>query len=91
MGRSLTNTYRVEFREVGSMGITPLSWRCNESGRPSNETLAAYVDSLEKSSLPGGVNYHPTVGEIVVRHAWITHQATGDVVATYNQPMFKVI
>lgn len=90
MGRSTTSTYSVTLRERGAAPLI-MSWRCNESGRPTDENLAEYVARLEASTKPGGVNYHPTVGEMVFHRAHIARQLTGEIVAEYTQPMFAVV
>lgn len=85
---SITPTFRVELRVIGSHW-TPAAWPTKHAGRPSDATLAAYVASLEASTRPGGVNAH--LGETVVRTAKVVRQSTGDVVATYEAPLFAAV
>lgn len=90
MGRSLTFTFRVKLvvhsAETGQpRTYTPFAWRVKESGRPTDENLAAYVQAFEDSTKPGGVNAH--LGREVVSSAKVRRQSTGEVVATYTAPV----
>lgn len=86
MGRSITPTYRIEFRATGGYH-TPSAWRA-EYGRPSAASLARWVESFEASTREGGVNAH--LGVTTVWSARIVRQATGAVVADYAGPAFAM-
>lgn len=88
MGRSVTPTYRIEFRIAGSYW-TPSAWNVKRDGRPTEDRLAQYVNDLEASTREGGVNAH--LGEQVVLSAKVVRQSTGEVVASYAKPMFSVV
>ncbi len=85
---SRTPAYRVHLHVKG-VHYTPAAWNSKHSGRPSDAALAAYVESFEASTRPGGVNAH--LGPETVLSAKVIRQATGDVVATYAAPLFTVV
>jgi hypothetical protein len=82
MGKSITPTFRVEMKLLGSAPVV-CSWPTKHVGRPSDTTLAQYVRDFENSTMPGGVNEH--LGAEFVDSAVVIRQATGEVVATYTQ------
>jgi hypothetical protein len=88
MGRSITPTYRIEFRLAGSYW-TPSGWNVKRDGRPTDERLAQYVADLEASTREGGVNAH--LGEQVVLSAKVVRQSSGEIVASYAKPMFSAV
>lgn len=50
-------------------------------GAPTDANLAAFVETFEAATQPGGANAH--LGADTIHIASIVHQATGKVVATY--------
>lgn len=86
MGRSITPTFRIEFREVTAAGRpvhwTSAGWDTKHAGRPSAETLAAHVRGMEASTEPGGVNEH--LGATTIGYARIVRQSTDEVMAEYR-------
>jgi hypothetical protein len=94
MGRSVTPTYRVEYRAVDCV-LTSGSWwvhgryQMRGDGRPTDVNLHEHVKSLEASFKPGRSNDH--IGDVKIIEAWIVHQASGDQVAHYEAPLFEVI
>lgn len=87
MGSSSMPTFRVEYNSTPYLASG--SWRVKDNGRPSTKNLAAHVERLRASFLPGGANQH--IGALwgydalVIRSARVVRQATGDVVATWEQ------
>lgn len=92
MGRTATSKYIVHVTVPG-YAYSPASWRCDRSGRPSAEHLAAYVKGFEDSTRPGGVNAH--LGRQRVTRATVkVNEPGGRIVATYQapaEPMFTVV
>ena len=88
MGRSTTPTYRVEYVTPGFY-MTPMAWRVKAIGvipgygKPNDENLRKDVLFFEKSCEPGGPNAH--LGRMTVSSAKVTHQFSGEVVATYTR------
>jgi hypothetical protein len=95
MSSTHTPTFRVELHEssIDRPGVryspTMTPWPTKHAGRPTDATLAAYVESLEESTLPGGVNDH--LGRTVVNRARVIRQATGELVAEYAAPAFRAL
>ena len=79
-------TYRIEFN--GNTGLTNQTWH-RDYGRPTNANLDSFINSLKKSTMPGGVNSH--IGQLYIAKAQIVRQATGEVVAVYQAPLFEVV
>lgn len=90
MGRSYTPEFVVKIT-AGSSGkdYTPMAWNVRSSGKPTDKSLAAWVEAYEKSTLPGGANAH--LGPDVVWSAEIVCQFTGEVVACYKQTASFVV
>lgn len=99
MGRSTTPTYRVEFYGVVAAGRrvrhTPGAWNVRSrgcvlgNGIPTDERLAAYIEEIEQSTLPGEVNEH--LGVTRIARAAIIHQRSGETVASYEAPLFRAM
>ena len=87
MSSSRTPAHRVEFTATGGY-YTPQAWPAKYIGRPSDTTLARWVEDFEAATREGGVNAF--LGETAVWSAQVVHQSTGDVVATYRGPAFAV-
>lgn len=79
MGRSITPTYRIEYRSLqdGNLKQT-LCWP--KGKRANAETLAEVVAKYNESFQPGGCNAH--CGPLTITSAQVIHQETGRVVAT---------
>lgn len=60
---------------------TPGAWRSKFNGRPTAKNLAAYVESMQASTLPGGCNAH--LGATTILSATVTRQSDGAVVASF--------
>jgi hypothetical protein len=82
---STTPTFRVEMKATGG-AYTPAAWPTKHLGRPSDSTLAAYVESFEASTREGGVNAH--LGAVTVWSAKVIRQSNSQVVASYTGPAF---
>lgn len=97
MGNSITPTYRVEFTGVVAFDgkttprrirLTNAGWRVQSrhhvtgSGKPTGENLRTYVMEYE--------TVEPDGSFIRIGSARIVHQATGEVVATYEPAAFEV-
>lgn len=88
MGYSTTPTFAVHFAIPGQRW-TPAAWNTKRDGRPSEATLARYIEALEASTAPGGCNAH--LGKVTVTSARVVRQSTGETVATYEAPAFDVV
>jgi hypothetical protein len=89
MGKVITPTYRVEYRDNASRSTSAMHWR----GRATQKRLEQWRQDYNKSFNPGGVNFHVSqaLGVVVhISHAWIVDQRSGDVVAKTKMPMFEV-
>lgn len=94
MSRHSTPAFRLVFTSATNalgrpIGMTAQGWTVKTNGRPTAASLAKYIAALEASSLPGGCNAH--CGAMYVNRASLVRQASGEVVATYVGPMFRVI
>jgi hypothetical protein len=93
MGRTVTPTFRIEglARRISDGRRFPLyhAWPTKHAGRPTDATLAAYVEVAEAATLAGGVNAH--LGAEQITEARVIRQSTGDVVATYRPAAFQVV
>ena len=75
MGRIVTPKYAVHLTLAGNTQLTDAAWRPRAQygrpgdGRPTNRNLARYVEALEASTRPGGVNEQ--IGPVVVLNAVI--------------------
>jgi hypothetical protein len=90
MGRSVTPTYRVVYRDNTSLNWRTMAWR----GKASAERLEQWRLGYNKSFNPGGVNWHVSQSLGYVLHitkARLVHQKTGTHVAFVNMPMFEVV
>jgi hypothetical protein len=90
MGKSITPTYRVEYRDNASRSTSSMCWR----GKASKERLEQWRKDYNKSFNPGGVNYHvsQSLGIVVhISHAWLIHQRTNECVAETKMPMFELV
>lgn len=87
MGRSRTPTYRLEVK-TDRARWEPMAWRTTGPGpakgygKPSLTNLERWVDEMERSTCPGGVNAH--LGVTIIREARIIHQSTGEAVFGYE-------
>jgi len=84
MGRIHTLKFRVETFERapnGSLIKNVYGWRAH-NGLPNQKNLAKFIDGINKSVLPGGVNAHVSrgLGYIPYVHkANLINQFTGDI------------
>jgi hypothetical protein len=78
---SVTPTFRIEMSATGGY-YTPAAWPTKHMGRPSDATLASYVESFEVSTREGGVNAH--LGAVTVHKATVIRQSNGEAVASYK-------
>lgn len=87
MGRSTTPTFRIEFAKVvadgKSVSYTSQGWNSKYSGRPTDASLAEFVDGSEKSTMPGGVNEH--LGATTIGYAKVVRQSNDETVAEYGE------
>lgn len=92
MGRTITPTFRVEYLAVrlrdGRRFRQSQAWPTKHAGRPSDDTLAGFVEVHEASTAPGGVNAH--LGHELISEARVIRQSSGAVVAAYQAPAFAV-
>lgn len=92
---STTPTYRVETPRVYSVASgrfvhhTPAAWNVRRDGAANADNLRRYVQGMEASTLPGGVNEHLGVTRVLA--AQLVRQGTDTVVATYAPPMFEAV
>lgn len=92
-----TPTYRLESRARSPRVVsTPMEWRARGSrlrpgyGSPTEANLEAFVQKMNASMDPGGVNAHLGCAHHIVS-AKIVRQSDGKVMATYEAPAFQVI
>jgi hypothetical protein len=85
MGRTITPTYRVEYRTTRGYW-TPAAWNAKWDGRATEANLERHCKTVEASTFPGGVNEH--LGTTIIRSARLIRQSTGETVATYTQGAF---
>lgn len=88
MGKTITPTYRVEYRDQS--GWHSECW----SGRATTTRLEDWRVARNSSMQPGGVNEHvaPAIGYVPhISHAKLVHQKSGEVVATTVMPMFEAV
>jgi hypothetical protein len=86
MGNTRTPVYRVEFKNDHGKVVTPASWDVkgiNGKGKPNAENLKKYVDAMNSSFEPGGVNEHCGI-DTKVSEAVIVRQKDDTVVAVYT-------
>ncbi len=69
---------------------TPMIWR-KEYGRPNEKNLLKFVQESNESVKPGGVNAHLGVNHAIMKAKIRYNRSGGEVIATYNAPMFQVI
>ena len=95
MGRTITPTYRVEFKDnVSGHYWNTQAWNGNSDGRATAQNLETWRNRYNKSFQSDGNNFHcsKSVGRIIhISEARLIRQASGDVVATTKMPMFEVI
>lgn len=96
MGRSTTPAYRVEFETAAPIALTPMAWRVRDDGlakgfgKPTDANLATFVEDLNASFDPGGVNEH--VGQDAkATGARIVRQRDDQVVATWRASSFQLV
>lgn len=96
MGRSVTPPFRIEFNTVGGR-ITPFGWWVRRAppfksnGKPTFENLKTEVDGVIASGKPGGVNARSMAGLVVLGAKLVRNDGSGEVVATYEIPMFEMV
>jgi hypothetical protein len=89
MGRPVTSKYAISITIPGYPPILA-AWHCGQSGRPTEANLARRIEVFEASTRQGGCNDH--LGEQYVTRAHVkVNTPTGEIVATYTAPMFRVI
>jgi hypothetical protein len=92
MGRTVTSKYAVSITVPGySYGLA--SWRCQQSGRPTDANLARYVAEFEASTRPDGCNAHLGEQHVTSAHVKINNY-NGAVIARYRapaRPLFTVV
>lgn len=100
MGRSYTPTYRVETFDnrmnvsLYQRRLESCAWNCKRDGRPTEANAEKYRQEMNKTFLPGGVNYHISEScgfTIHISTVWIIRQSTGELVAKAKAPMFEVM
>jgi hypothetical protein len=90
VGKVITPTYRVEYRDNASRSNSSMAWQ----GRATQKRLEQWRKDYNKSFNHGGANYHVSqaLGVVVhISHAWIINQRTGEIVAKTQMPMFEVV
>jgi hypothetical protein len=87
MGRTITLTYRVEYKTT-HWQTTAQGWH-RQDGKPTKENLIAWIAAMEASCQPGGCNQH--IGPMTITEAWIVRQSTGKCVALWRLPLFQVV
>ena len=93
MGRSVAYTYRIEAAS-NVHGLELFGWDCKRLGRPSDTRAENYRTDMNKSFLPGGVNFGVSEASGVIVHlseVRIVRQSNGEVVARAKAPMFEVV
>jgi len=105
MGRSITPKYRIEYyyRQPSNGQIIQVKacWTVKSNnanipadGKPTDKNVEKYVQAYNNSLKSDGVNKHvsQSLGYMPMAHkAELIEQATGNVVAKWNAPMFQVI
>lgn len=73
-------------------------WRTRKSfqgipsyGKPTSENLSKWRDGMNESLLPGGTNSHIGINGWIQQQIEIYNQKTGQIVCTYQPPMFEII
>lgn len=93
MGRTITPTYRVEFKDNTSGKYwNSQSWESKAYGQPTDTNLESWRQRYNKSFGIEGVNFHcsRSVGFIIHIHtARLIRQATGEIIATTTMPAFE--
>ena len=93
MERTATSKYAVSITVPGYQ-YSLASWRCNESGRPTDANLARYVAAFEASTRPGGCNAHLGEQHVSSASVRVNSGTNGAVVARYQapaRPLFTVV
>lgn len=92
MGRTTTPTYRIQVQE----NINPGIWKdhgfwdkrsTERFGKPSNRGLELWMDGVNESFGPSGVNSHVGMVDGIQRQiiqAKVTNQITGEIKAQVN-------
>ncbi len=95
MGKSIAFRYSVSFVTVTG-GMTPAGWRERRQGqipgdgKPNAANLAKYIETMNVSFLPGGVNEHVGArGRIV--SAKLRDHYSNSIIAEWSAPMFQVV
>lgn len=95
MGKTIIPTYRIEAsyvhftnrrREIASMG-----WDCKQYGRPTPDNIKRFFRAFEVSLKPGECNHHIAHLNSPYGSGKIIRQKTGEVVAEYSEPAFRVV
>lgn len=91
MGKTRTPKYRIELKFMGKWDHYP--WK-SAWGKPTETVVKAVRDALNESFKAGGLNEHVSKNKGVLvsySDSRAIEQATGEVVAEYQAPMFEVI
>jgi hypothetical protein len=97
MGRSTTPKYAIRVSEGRNAkhGVTPMAWSVKESGKPTAENLAKWVEAYHRSLEPGGVNAHifRSIGHVPYLTAAriVRNVSGGETVAEWIAPMFMAV
>lgn len=65
MSHIVTSKYRVEVI-CKTLRMDPFSWRVKDHGKPTAENLERFVETLNASFRPGGVNAHVGDGGSII-------------------------
>lgn len=93
MGRIVTPTYRVEYRDNSQPQWKPMIWDCKLYGRPTMANLEAWRQGYNRSFGPDGHNWHVSqaVGYVIhINRARIIRQKSGEIMAAVTMPLFEV-
>lgn len=89
MGKIVTPTYRVEYRD--QTGWQSAAWT---GGKPSDANAERWRVSMNESYKPNGANAHiPQALKFIphTSHVRIVRQSDNKIVATATMPMFEVV
>lgn len=91
MGRSRLIPYIVRYTTTSTWSHTHPEWSIKRDGKPTEANLRKWVQDLEDSLRPNGINEH--LGIFSVKTAEIYSQKRGEVVVKIKpeHPMFQVI
>jgi len=93
MGRSTTPRYRIDAVMTNRRSYVQ-AWNCERYGTPTLKSAARWREAINKSFLPGGVNFgiSESLGRIErVFNFQVIDQRDNRVVVDYKAPMFEVV